>query len=75
MGLGRSAAFNLQTSVVWVSSRFGEMFDREMARTRDDLAVATSVSVAELSENGAQVSTELTDSSTHSLPRAPSSGC
>lgn len=74
LGLGRSAAYIIQTNVVGVSSRFGEICEKDMARTIDALAVAGTTSVTELSENVAQVSMVLADSSRHSLPSATSSG-
>lgn len=37
VGLSHSFTWTLQASVVGVYSRFGEMFEREMTRTRDSL--------------------------------------
>lgn len=43
-------------------------------RTQDYFEVSTKVPVAELIDNEAQVSRELSDSSRHSLPNAPGIG-
>lgn len=50
------------------------MFDKEMARIRDALAVGKVASVTELSDKVSQVSTTLADSSSHGPPSEPSSG-
>lgn len=48
IGFGSSAALTLRASAVVVSSRFGEMFDKEMDRTQEAHEFSTGTSTSEL---------------------------
>lgn len=73
VGFCRRGTSTLRASAVGVSSCFGEMFDKEMVQTREALSVADTESVAEISDNGAQVSTEVADLILRFLSSAPGS--
>lgn len=59
--LGCSVASNFRARVVGIPSSFGDMINKEMDRTRGALAVTVTASVAEMSDNVAQVLKDLSD--------------